>query len=182
MKKLFLMLTLMGSMAYAQIDPKEFEQGPVERSIPEDTMIYLRNGQSVGRFGDAQAITMNGFGYLRYAEHFIYGLEYNSFYSEEIDTRAKNLNGVVGYRVIWNKRFLPYGIFSFGHGNLVDESGQNRYGGNGIAVSLDLGMDVAKLWKVKWSVGIRQTQFSFTNKILPNASFTDIYLVTGFVF
>jgi hypothetical protein len=168
--------------SHAQQPPVQPDMDLVVRSVPEDSMLYIRNAQTVGRITAPQEIVMNSVGYMRYAEQFIYGLEYNSYYAKSIDTRVTNVEGILGYRVLWNKRFLPYALFQFGQATLKDESGGQRYGGNGLSVTLDAGVDVIKIWKIKASLGIRTTNSTFNDPIIPSATFTDLYLMTGIVF
>lgn len=185
MKKLLMILmTMISLQSFAQgemIPP--IGEDPVTRSVPEDSMAYLRTGQTVGSFNSVPTeVIMNSAGYLRYAENFIYGIEYNSFYSDQIQLRTTNLQGLIGYRVLWNKRFLPYALFQFGQASLKDESGQDRYRGTGIAVTIDAGVDLIKIWRAKGSFGIRHTDNSYNNASMPKASFTDLYFMTGIVF
>lgn len=180
MKKIVLILMMIVSTdVFGQVSPEaEFPKN----QVPEDVMVYMRNGKSIARFPDPQSVTMNSIGYIRYAENFIYGVEFNSFYSQESKNRMTNFQLITGYRHIWNKRFLPYGTFQFGHASFKNEDDGSLPSGDGVAVTLDVGLDVFKIWRVKNSFGVRNTWGTFSNKDMPNASFTDLYWTVGFVF
>lgn len=179
---LALILVSFSVSAQAQVSP-EIANGPKINEIPEDVMIYTKNGKSVANFaGTPQSVIMNSLGYIRYAEHFIYGVEYSSFYGDESGYRMTDIQAVVGYRHLWNKRFLPYANFQFGHASIANEKNGALPHGDGISVTVDVGADLFKFWKIKTSGGVRNTWATFSTKDLPAASVTDLYFTVGFVF
>jgi len=179
MKKIVILIMVLSINAFGQVSPDaEFPKN----QVPEDIMVYMRNGKSIARFPDPKNVIMNSIGYIRYAENFIYGVEFNSFYSQESKNRMINFQLVTGYRHVWNKRFLPYGSFQFGHASFKNEDKESLPSGDGIAVTLDVGLDVFKIWRVKNSYGVRNTQGIFSNNDMPNSSYTDLYWTVGFVF
>lgn len=186
MKKLMLLaITFVSVQSFAQKiemppvyeDPREL----VTRSVPEDSMLYFKLGQTVGREnGNPVDYNLGSFGYLRYAENFIYGLEYSSYYTSRESTRVTNLQVVVGHRVIWNKRFLPYGIIQFGPSKFKKEE-PTSVTGSGIATTFDTGFDTFRYKKLKVSIGVRHTISGFNKPELSGANFTDLYVMTGWV-
>lgn len=149
--------------------------------IPEDSMVFTRISETVGRFPNPTITTQRGFGYFRYADQFFYGLEYNYYEADELKNSMTQVS--IGYRVLWRNRFLPYGIFSFGPSNYSDNSSGSPLGkGKGIATSLDIGVDTFKIYRFKGSIGIKHTQSSFNSNLIPSANFSDLYFMLGFVF
>ena len=180
MKYFLMVMVLISSFqAMAQVDP---EVKPPVNEVPEDTMLYTRVGRSIGSFPEAQSITMNSLGVLRYAENFIYGVEYNTFYSSNNSNRMMDIQAILGYRVIWNKRFLPYAMLEAGPASYKNDNDASLPHGDGIAFTVDAGVDVVKYWKVKVSVGIRNTWGTYSTKEMSTTSFTDIYSMVGIVF
>jgi len=151
-------------------------EAPIVRITPEDSFLYLRVGYTSARFPDSQAVTMNGIGYLRTAEEFLYGIDYTTYYEGTV-RNTNTFQLVMGYRVIWNKRFLPYAKFQFGQASLSDSTLNQNYGG--VSVTEDIGTDLIMIWKIKFSTGIRNVQMMYNTNLMPNASFTDFYFTSG---
>ena len=172
MSKFFLIILLF-------IPILSFAQQEEVKENQEDVMIYLKTGKSIGHFTNDKNISMSSIGYTRYSGSFIYGIEYSSFFGTTTETRIQNFQVVAGYRHLWTKRFLPYVQFQFGQSSL---NIPNTTSYDGIATTLDVGLDVVKIFKIKTSTGVRTTQMIFSNDTIKNGSFTDLYLTFGFVF
>ena len=147
----------------------------------EDTLIYYRSGVTVGRFPDPDSSKLMSFGFRRLPSHFFYGLEYSTYTSADKNKTISTTQAHVGYRVIWDNRFLPYAVFNAGHANFNDSSGLIE-NASGVSTGLDLGLDLMKFYKIKLSTGIRFNQILLNSKIMPQASFTDLYTIIGFEF
>lgn len=148
----------------------------------EDQMIYLKTGKSVGHFLGDTSTVMNSLGYIRYSDSFIYGAEYTSFYGNTSEVRITNFQLVTGYRHLWTKRFLPYAQFQFGQSSLKSKDEAVLKSTDGISATVDVGLDLVKVSKIKTSLGIRNSQMVFSSDTVKSGSFTDLYLTFGFVF
>ena len=144
-------------------------------------MVYAKTGQTVARFPDAQPVVMSSIGFKLMADNFFYGLEYNSFYAKNTEMKAETVQGLVGYRAIWNNRFLPYVALQVGSANVKDLS-EKVDGANGIAVTLDVGVDLFKFKGFKLSSGLRNTGMTFESNQNPSANFMDLYTAFGYEF
>ena len=147
----------------------------------EDVLFYYRFGDVVGRIPNPDKSTMYGFGYRRLPDNFFYGFEYTSYISENSLIKVSTAQAHVGYRVIWNNRFLPYTVLNIGSANLKDDSGiyENT---SGIATGADVGMDVIRFMKVKLSLGMRYNYMTFKSSLIPSSSFTELYSIIGLEF
>lgn len=147
----------------------------------EDTYIYVRSGSTVGRFPDPDSSSMFSFGIRRLPSNFFYGIDYSTYVSSSNNYEAKSVQGVLGYRIIWNNRFLPYRIIQFGNASFNDKT-QVISNTSGIATTVDIGIDFLKISYFKFGTGIRHMNFNFNSKDMPNASFTDLYGIVGLEF
>lgn len=147
----------------------------------EDTYIFVRSGSTVGRFPDPDSSSLFSFGLRRLPSNFFYGVEYTTYTSASTQYEAKAVQGVLGYRIIWNNRFLPYGMIQFGSASFTDKS-QVLSNSSGIATTVDIGVDFLKIMKIKFGTGIRHSNFNFNSKDMPNASFIDLYGIVGLEF
>lgn len=146
----------------------------------EDTFIYGKSGQTVARFPDSQSVSMSSLGIRRLSNNFIYGIEYNSFLSKN-EYKADTTQIVVGYRAVWENRFLPYVLFQAGTANFSDGN-KVLESASGIALTLDAGLDLFKFKGFKFSSGVRDTSMSFDSKVISGANFMDLYFLFGFEF
>lgn len=165
-----------------KITPPKGEPEFAKKALPpEDFLVYVKAGQTVARFPDAQPVVMSSIGFKLMADNFFYGLEYNSFYAKNTEMKADSVQGLVGYRAIWNNRFLPYVALQVGSANLKDLS-EKVDGANGIAVTLDVGVDLFKIKGFKISSGLRNTGMTFESNQNPSANFLDLYTTFGYEF
>lgn len=178
-KVLLLLITI---SLYAVSETETNYNFPIDKIRNEEPMFYIKNSKTVGVFLNEKEIIMNSIGYLQYSEDFFYGLEYSSYFGKNESNRVKNLQVISGYRVLWNKKFLPYIQLQFGTSSFKNENNEELDRGDGISTTIDIGLDVFKIWKVKSSFGIRKMETSFSNANKSNFSFTDLYLMIGFVF
>ena len=180
---LFLSVMMVSMSSQAQV-PGDYpvesipENGPTnsQKKGAEDQMIFFRFGQSVGKLDETRNVKMNSLGYIRYNDEFIYGMEYSSYFAEKIDTRANLFQVVTGYRHVWSKRVIPYALAQFGVSNFSGMSSSS-----GISTTLDVGVDAFKYNHVKGSFGVRKSFITSDDKIFPDANFTDLYVMIGFV-
>lgn len=180
MKLLINLLIIIFSLnSFSQVDENV---SPPKNKVPEESMIYMRNGKSIARFTNPETVIMNSIGYLRYSDSIFYGIETNSFYSSETNYRMTNLEILLGYRHIWNRSFIPYAMVQFGPASFKNESDTNLPKGEGISTTIDFGADIFKIMGFKNSLGIRNTSSTFSNKEFQSANFLDIYWMIGFVF
>lgn len=161
--------------------PPTTEEESKKSKYMEDTLIYYRFAQTVGRFPDPDSTTMYGIGIRRLPNSFFYGIDYSVYISSDQNLKADTIQGSLGYRIIWNNRFLPYAMIQAGSASLKDKSGV--YGdASGLATTVDFGLDYLKYGWVKFSIGIRHTNMSFNSKTIPSSSFLDLYSVIGLDF
>jgi hypothetical protein len=168
-----------------EIDNKisKYVNPPAEeiQKYKEDVFVYYRFGDVVGRFPNPDKTHMYAIGYRRLPDNFFYGMEVASYTSENDLLKITATQAHVGYRVIWNNRFLPYTILHIGSASLKDSSGLYE-DTSGVATGVDLGMDVVRFMKVKMSVGMRYNHMSFKSSLIPQSSFTELYSIIGFEF
>lgn len=194
MKLFLLLITFLSSYSMASSPSiQEFpdkkleqskEQAPETTESPtykEDIMIYYRAGDVVGRFPNPDKSTMYGFGYRRLPSTFFYGIEYTKYISENSQMSISTTQAHVGYRVIWNNRFLPYAVLHVGSATLSDSSGLYE-STSGISTGVEVGLDLMRFKMVKFSSGLRYNTMTFKSNVIPQSSFTELYTIIGLEF
>lgn len=194
MKTFFVLIIFLSTYAFASNPSiQEFhdkkaeelkEQNPEVPDSPsykEDIMIYYRVGDVVGRFPNPDKSTMYSFGYRRLPSTFFYGIEYSKYISENSQMSISTTQAHVGYRVIWNNRFLPYAALHVGTASLSDNSGAYE-NTSGIATGVEVGLDLMRFKMVKFSSGLRYNSMTFKSSLIPQSSFTELYTIIGLEF
>lgn len=154
----------------------------VEKQTQEDSMIYFRDGKSIVNFDSkSKSAIVNSLGYIRYSGVFMYGAEFTSNYIKESQIRFLNYQISAGYRHLWTKSVLPYAMIQIGYSSFKNED-PTLESGEGVSRSVDMGLDIYKLWKVKTSIGFKTTNMNFNNQLIQSANSNDLYLMIGFVF
>ena len=147
----------------------------------EDTYIYVRTGTTVGRFPNPDNSLMFSIGLRRLPSSFFYGIDYTTYTSSDKNYEIKSIQGSLGYRIIWNNRFLPYGLIQFGSASFSDKT-NTLPNTSGIGTTVDIGIDFVKFNYIKLGTGIRHSNYIFNSQGMSNASFTDLYGVFGIEF
>jgi len=178
MKKLFTFF-LINLISLATLGEQNAEKEDLQKQ--EDSMLYFRDGKSIVSYENySQSSIVNSLGYLTYSGNFIYGAEFTSNYIKDSQLRFFHYQGVLGYRHLWTKKFLPYVLVMTGYSSFKEES--KNLTADGISKSIDLGADIYKNWRIKTSLGVKTTLSNYSSQDIKSANFTDLYVMIGFVF
>ena len=165
--------------------PNSRELKPVDReSIPraeytsEWNESYLRFGKTSGSFSDkTKSSNFGGAGHRRFADNFLYGVEYSYHYAEP-GIRSNDIGLVLGWRPEVKHRVIPYANIFLGYGYAVNQA-KNQSLGSGTALGAEVGAEVLTAGDVVVSVGSKITTISSSASDQPSR-FDDFFVCLGF--
>ena len=158
----------------------EKDRGKKAGYTPEWSYFYALVGKPILSInGNKKYATSTHFGHRRFANNFLYGIEYG-FVKKKDYAEISDLSIHIGYQTTWKHRFKPFLAFHLGTAEAeysplnIDTSGYKN--------SLDLGLQIIRRLPVHFFTGMRYNIYNFEDSRISDVKSQEFYFTLGFEF
>ena len=151
----------------------EKDRGKLSGYTPEWSYFYALVGKPILNINDDKSFaTSTHFGHRRFANNFLYGIEYGFVKKKDV-TEISDLSLHIGYQTTWKHRFKPF--FAFHLGTAKAEYKPLDINTSGYKNSFDLGLQIIRRLPIHFFTGMRYNTYNFEDSRLNSVNSQEFY-------